>query len=414
MPPPKVVYLLEGLKRGGVQAGALLQIPRLDSSRFAVETWVLRFGKSNQELAPEFDKAGIRVVHLPVHGFADRAGILALARRLAQEKVALLNTKSFFANIVGRTASMLVQTPAVVANYHHGYEHRWRPQYVARERVLSRHTDAFICVSQAVADYLHPLLQLPREKIRILYNGFDIERYNIAQSKIDLRRPLGFPLERPLITCVARLTSVKDIATYIAAAALVAKEIPEACFLVVGDGEEKENLISLAGQKGIGNRVQFLGSRNDVPEILNASDCFVLPSLKEGFGRVIIEAFASHVPVVATATGGVVEIVDHEKNGLLVPVSDPHAMAQAVVRTLRERAQTAERVAQAARDVRQYNLMTWVRKTEDIFQEAIDRHKSEIADYPSVPSPGGFSLALKYYRQQFAFRKMQFWVKIRG
>jgi len=402
-PPIHLVYLLQNLNRGGVQVGALLQIPRLNKTKYRVEAWTLRCGRGHKELAAEFEQQGITVRETPVESLGDKRGILDLSRRLIRERVCLLNTKSFYANIVGRVAARIAQTPAVVANYHHPYDHHWKLKYIACERMVRDCTQTFICVSRWVKGYLQPLLGLPEERIEVLYNGFDVERYNLDRPKEELRAALQLPARVPIIVLVARLVAAKDIPTFLRAVPHIARAIPNVCCLVVGDGDQRKALTALAAELRLGNAVQFLGSRGDVPEILNAVDCLVLPSLTEGFGRVIVEAFASRTPVVATPAGGVTEIVEDGKNGLLVPFSDPERLAQAVVRTLSSPEETRRRCDQAFRDVRQFDLKTWVEKTEAIFDRAIRNRRGEIEAYLDAPVPSSFSLSAGYYRLQFGF-----------
>ncbi|NQU43257.1 glycosyltransferase family 4 protein [bacterium] len=398
--PIKTVFLLDSLKRGGVQSGVLIQIPRLNPSRYDVRVWVLRKGESDEEFLREFQEAGISVEFIPAQHYRDRNGILSLAQRLADERVILLNTHSFYPNIVGRLAGAIAGVPATIVNYHHTYSHQWEPKLVAFERMLRRETDAFVCVSQTVREALQPLLRLPQDRIRVLLNGLDLDPYETSADRSALRGELGLPLDRPLIASVGRLTAIKDLDTLIRALQHLLQTQPRVLILIIGDGQERPRLEQMARDLGVGESVRFLGARGDVPQLLQASDCMVLTSLMEGFGRVIVEAFAACAPVITTPAGGVTELVQHERNGLLIPFQSPEEVAWAVERTLTQTAETRRRVEQARRDVRQYDLETWVRKTESIFEETLDRAHSRPLGRP--PSP--LLQRLRYGKLRFDFQ----------
>lgn len=404
-----IVYLVDSLKRGGVQQGVLLQVARLDKAKYNVEVWSLRSGGLNWELADAFEEHGIPIALAPVKHYSDRRGIIDLARKLIEHKVDLLNTKSFYPNIVGRIAAYLADTPIVIANYHSTYKHRWTKKYIAYEKTLRWMTDRFVCVSKAARDHLQPLLRLPKEKISIVYNCVDLERYDIDESKEVLRAKIGLPNDCRIVAMIGRLNRVKQIPLLFDAIETIKNEIPDALFLIVGDGEEREALDALVGRKKLRDAVRFLGSRSDVPEILKAVDCLVMPSIVEGFPRVLLEAFASGTPVVATPAGGIPELLVHEKNGLLIPFSDPVSLAKAVVRTLSSPEETQERSRQALEDVREFSLEKWVAQTEELFDPFIAAHEQEMRHFGvHHREPSDLALSLRYlsFRLLFSTRRL--------
>jgi glycosyltransferase involved in cell wall biosynthesis len=157
-----------------------------------------------------------------------------------------------------------------------------------------------------------------------------------------IRAELGIPCSAPLLTCAARLEQEKDIGSLIAAMEHVAVECPSAVCVIAGEGSHKPELLAQIRRSGLEGRVRLLGYRSDVMAILNASDLFVLPSLTESFGLVLLEAMALGKPVLATRVGGPVEIVVEGETGLLVPPSDPGALGRAMLALLRDPATGAE------------------------------------------------------------------------
>lgn len=405
MPPIKVVILLESLMHGGVQQGALLLAPRLDKSKYAVEVWALRNKKRYWRMAPEFEKAGVPIRAFPIKGFHDNAGIMRLAHALASEKIALLNTRSFYPNILGRIAARLARTPVVVAGYHHTYDHRWTKDRVAEEKLLRADTQRFVCVSRAVEDYLATKLDLPRERALTLYNGLDIAAHKIGESKLETRKRLGFPVDAPLVANVGRLTGVKDLPTFLKAARIVANQNPAVRFLVVGDGDESKKIRRESRELGLDGVVSFLGSRDDVPYILHASDMVVSTSLLEGFPRIVLEAFSAQRPMISTPAGGVPEIIEHGRNGLIITFKDAELAARAILELVAD-PDLAHRLGEAAHhDVQKFTLENWIGKTEEIFDAAIATRADAITDMHSRTF-GQFGLLMRLRLMMFRLRTL--------
>ncbi|HUT25220.1 MAG TPA: glycosyltransferase family 4 protein, partial [Sumerlaeia bacterium] len=413
MPPPyRAVILLESLKRGGVQQGVLQLAPRLDKTKYALQVWALRSSGANWELAGDFENAGIPVKSVPVRHLADRRGVIALARRLESERVCLLNPRSLFPAIAGGLAARLARTPVLIAGYHGTYAHRWTDKTILYQRMLAETTDAFVCVSQAVKRHIQPLLALPEEKVRVLLNGLDIDRFAAMTDRKQLRARLGLPESGAVVASIGRLTKTKDVGAFIEAIPAIRKVFPNAIGLIVGDGEERAALEKQTASMGLQEAVRFLGSRSDAPEILNAVDCVALTSRVEGMPRTLLEAFAARTPVVSTPAGGVPEILRDGENGLLVPFSNPERLAQAVIETLEDPDAAGRRAEQAFRDVQPHGLETWVRGTEAIFDEALKERRGTVDAYrDGAEGRSVFSLVvsthLRYWRFRFLFRTLR-------
>ena len=377
--PVNTVILVDSLKPEGVQKGVLLQAPRFDRERFAVRVWALRSGGKSLELTGEFEKSRIPVESVPVGHFNDRKGIVALARKLAEERIGLLNTRSFYPNIIGRVAARLVHVPATVVHYHSTYAHQWGPKIIPYEYLLRESTDAFVCVSQAVHDYVQPLLRLPKARTHIIHNSVDVSEFAHLPEKQWARAFLKLPTEAPVIAAVGRLTQVKDLQAFIRAVPRILDRIKNAVFVLVGEGEDHGKILNLIRIYGLTRSVLLLGPCADMPCVLSAADCVVVPSLVEGFPRIVLECFASRTPVVATPAGGTPEILRDGENALSIPFSSSDAIAAAVIRTLLSPEETRKRCECALRDVQAYDVDDWVRKTQEVFAEAATRHRPEIA-----------------------------------
>lgn len=185
-------------------------------------------------------------------------------------------------------------------------------------------------------------------KVTIVPNGVDLARFSPRPPDPELRGALGLDAALPLVGFFGRIEHCKGVDVLLEAAVRVHAKLP-AAFLFVGDGPLREPLAARAASEGL--PVRFAGRRDDVPELMRLCAVVVLPSRQEAFGRVLIEAMASGVPVIATAVGGVPEVCLDGVTGLLVPPEDPDAMAVAIALTLTDQAATDARVAAAAADV---------------------------------------------------------------
>lgn len=199
-----------------------------------------------------------------------------------------------------------------------------------------------------------PLARLLRRKARCMHNAVNLERFSAPRPdsiRHDVRRALGIPQQAILIGTVGRLAPQKGFSVLLQAVGPVLERMPDAHFVIAGDGELRDELASLTQQLGIAHAVHLLGPREDVEDLLAAMDLFVSSSLWEGLPTVILEGMAAGVPVVATDVSDTRELVRDGVTGILVPAGDAPLLAQAIVRAVREREPARAMVEEA------YNLL---------------------------------------------------------
>lgn len=192
----------------------------------------------------------------------------------------------------------------------------------SRKKYLNPWIKRYLCVSQAVQDILTQTVE--PERCEVIYDGIDVARFQHAFPQ-DVRQELGLSPNAKLVTCVAALADHKDHATLLKAARALARK--DTYFLLVGTGALQATLQQQCQQHGLQQYVIFLGQRDDVPRLLHNSDLFLMTSKTEGLCQSILEAMAAGLPVVATAAGGIPEIVRHQKTGLLAKVGDAQHLA---------------------------------------------------------------------------------------
>jgi len=195
---------------------------------------------------------------------------------------------------------------------------------------VNAQTHQLIAISEAVRQRMLARGEAETERITVVPNGLACGSDGlptVAQTRADW----GVPLTAPLIVCVARLEPEKDIRSLLAAMPTVLQARPDTRALVVGDGSQRQALENELHKRGITHSVRFAGFREDALAFIQAGDVFVLPSVAEPFGLVLLEAMALGKPVIATCAGGPREIVIEGETGLLVPPSQPPALAAAIL-----------------------------------------------------------------------------------
>lgn len=194
---------------------------------------------------------------------------------------------------------------------------------------VNRRVSGFLAISEAVRAQMLARGEAPAERIHLVPNGMSGVEVS-PEAVAAVRREFGIGLDTPLIVCVARLEREKDILTLLRALPEVQASVPDVRLLVAGEGAERASLEAAVQELGIADAVQFAGFREDARAIIAAADVFVLPSLEEPFGLVLLEAMALRRPVVATAVGGPLEIVVDGVTGRLVPPAQPAGLASAL------------------------------------------------------------------------------------
>ncbi len=244
------------------------------------------------------------------------------------------------------------------------------------DRVLMRLASAVIVNSHAVGRRFG---WAPSGKVRCIHNGVDLARFTPRPPEAGYRRALGLPEGGPVVASIGRFVPYKGYAHLIEAAALVARARPDAHWLLVGEGEQRGELERRCRTLGMDGKIHFTGWREDVPEILAASDVFVMPSLAEHFGRVLVEAMAMGKPLVATDAGGTPEIVLHGETGLLVPPGRPEPLAGAVLALLNDSAR-AERLGTAGcrRARAAFSLARHAASVEALYEELLSECRERL------------------------------------
>lgn len=331
---------------GGAENAMFMLLGSLDRGE-SEPTLLLEDAPEVEPLAARAAALGVPVRRIPPMplGLAGARQVPGLARLLRRERPAVFHAhmSSPVACKWGLSAAVLARVPAVLGTVQVGAYEPDRSSFW-QLRLLARGVDRYLAVSREIAAELVEDLRWPAEKVEVVYNAVDVERAAVPAPP-GLRAQLGGSETRPLVLTPARLNAQKGHDTLLEAIA----ELPEALFLLAGDGPERGRLEDRVAKLGIGDRVRFLGRREDVPQLLAACDVFCLPSLYEGSSLAVLEAMAAGIAIVSSAIGGTEELIEDGRGGLLVPPGDATALAAALRRLLGD-PELRERLATRARE----------------------------------------------------------------
>jgi glycosyltransferase involved in cell wall biosynthesis len=276
-----------------------------------------------------------------IRPFSDLRALWQLYRLIRDFQPAVVHTHAAKAGLLGRLAARLAGVPVVVHTFHghvlRGYFGPARTAlFRALEAALARLSDAILAVSEAVSGDLVALGVAAPEKIRVLPLGLELDHLAGELPRGGLRAAAAVPAGAPLVGMVGRLVSIKDVPTFLHAAARLHEARPDCRFALVGDGEERAALEEQTRRLGLAGVVTFHGWRHDLAPVYGDLDVVVNSSRNEGTPVALIEALAAARPVVATRVGGTPDLLGDGARGLLVPPGDASALAAAVLATLRE------------------------------------------------------------------------------
>ncbi len=340
-PGRTVLHVITRLEAGGAPVSVLLLLKGLKEAGFPCELATGLTPPPARNLLPEAQELGIPVHVVPSlkrnpNPLHDLRALGVLKRLMQERSPALVHAHTSKAGFVGRLAARRAGLPSVYSprgTILEGYFSRpVRRIYQRLDRIAAGWSEMIIGLTiEESESYIEAGIGRPEQHIQIPI-GIDCDAYHPSppEERERARKDLGVSDHEVVFITTGRLVPVKDQATLLRGMSLLKESsVPWQCW-VAGDGPEMAPLQALTGKLGLDERVRFLGYREDVATLLPLGDVFLLTSVNEGFGRSILEAFAAHLPVVATSVGGVPSVLDGGRAGLLIPPRDPEALAGAV------------------------------------------------------------------------------------
>lgn len=403
--PTGVLHIITRLDMGGSAQNTLDSCLRLDPQKFAV---TLMHGLSAEsDMTPEerlqveskLDAArrqGLRIVVVEtlvrrVSFFMDLHAFFHMLRHIRQARPAIVHTHTSKAGLLGRAAAWLAGVPIIIHTPHgHVFYGHFGPAasrfFLLLERLASRITDRLVALTaRERADYVNYKVA-PEEKLETIHSGVDLRRFQAASRHLDrLPEQFDVPADATIIGFTGWLLPIKGVQVLIDAMGLVCNRSSRAHLVLVGKGDLEADLKAQCRRLGISKNVTFLGWRRDVENILPLFDIFVLPSLNEGMGRVLVEAMAAARPIVASHTGGIPDLVTDRQNGLLVPPGNPEALAAALLEIIGQ-PDRARRMGLAGRRMSvSFSVEAMVAKIEQLYERMLPAAKTALL----LPQPTG-------------------------
>lgn len=373
-----VMLLISSLEHGGAERQVIELMRTLDRDRFAPFVCSLSSYVPLAEGLPD-TRRDLEIVEK--RWKYDVTTIPRAASVMRNRRVSIVQAFLFDAEMVGRLAGRLAAVPVVIASERNtDYQRSWVQKTCLR--LTDRLFDLMIANSEAGKRFNQRTLGIAPDRIRVVYNGVDIERFRPA-DRMTARRELGIDAEAMVVGMVAMFKRQKSYQDFLGVARDLLSRFPQTWFVCVGgplpDGDQDSldyhhEMKALAGRLGLASRCLFLGTRNDMPEVYSMCDVTVLTSTYEGTPNVLLESMACGVPVVATDASDNPRVVPDGRVGFLVPVGDTAQMSARVGELLADPSRRCAFGARAREWVtREFSTGMLARRTEEVYLEALRR-----------------------------------------
>jgi glycosyltransferase involved in cell wall biosynthesis len=355
----------EGSRMHGVKRLFSWMIPRFDRERFNVSLVSLRKKDLSEETLESF---GIDISYLHKSKF-DPATLTALLKVIDRQQTDILHLHGYGATTFGRIAGQMRGLPTILHEHANLTNTPWF-QKIA-DRLLAPATDLAIAVSKSTAEFVITARQMPPERVKVVYLGVPLEEFSrnrTVQEIAEARHDLGALPGEFIVGTVTRLHDSKGNSYLVEAAAAVLRERPKTRFYLFGEGPLRPELEAQAQALGLGDRFVFGGFTRDVARTVSAFDISVFPSLWEGTPLTVFETLAMGKPMVATDADGLLDVLRHDHDAVIVPRRDAAALARGIVRLIDSPEDRARLSVHARVTGRQYDIATFVRKMERLYE----------------------------------------------
>jgi len=373
-----LLYIIQNDEFGGGERGFSQLIAGLDSRMFKIFVATTTRGRFYREIR-ETDATAFNI---PFSRCKIPFAIKILKQIIMRENIDIIHSQGARADFIARFAVRRAKSTAMVSTVQMPVEGFDVPLtvkliYIILDRISEKFVDTFIVVSQALRDHMIRKHGIAEERISLIYNGVELDKYtSTGQDAKKIRREFNVPQDFPLIGGIGRMVWQKGFEYLIESAIEIIKTFPNAKILIVGDGPLRERLKALGERLKVKENLIFTGFRGDVGEILSAIDILVVPSLLEGFPMITLEAMAMAKPIVATNIDGITEQIQDGVSGILVSPRNPELMAREIVRLLKD-STLAEKLGKLARQrvIEQFSVGRMVQETQKLYESLLKRRR---------------------------------------
>lgn len=364
----RILFLIDHcVSTGGAERFAVALATHLPQDRF--EPWMCATRISDEAATRALAAAGVRHLTLGRRARWDVHRLRGVVGLMRAQRFDIVHSHMFGSNVWGALLGTACRIPAIVA-HEHGWSFESRPRAWIDAHVIGRLASRFVAVSRADGDRMVSVEGIRPEKVVVIPNAYIP---SAAGSTTDIRAELGLGPETPVIGVAAILRPEKRLDLLLQAHAGVLAALPQAQLVIAGHGPCRDALVQQARSLGIDGSVRFLGSRGDVDGILRGADVAALSSDREGSPLLMFECMANGTPLVATAVGGIPEVIEHERTGILVPRRDPQALTAALVRLLTDPPLRAEIAEAARRRLPAFSIESTVARFVELYESLVPR-----------------------------------------
>ena len=382
-PRIRLAYFSNASARGGAEEHILTLLRGLDRSRF--DACLICSPKVAEMLGKDVP-SDVRVFPLAFDKPWQISGAVKLAKLLRRNRIQILHSHLFYSSLFASPVGWLCGIPAILETPHLRELWRegkgWPKSSFAMDRTIGKCVDAYIAVSKANGTYLESVKSLKAEKIHVIQNGSDLDRFRPDHSAPnDMRSRFGFDETDRILLVPARLEQQKGHRVLFEALPKVLNEFPTVRIVCAGEGALLPELQQQVQRLGVANRVSFVGRQQKLEDWFALCEFTVLPSFFEGLPLVAVESLAAERPMVATAVDGTPEVIVDGKTGLTVPAGDPSAIAAAICRLL-ENTNLCRTMARAGRQwaIENFTQKMQLDRTQELYVDLL-RAAGE-TDYP--------------------------------
>lgn len=367
--PLKVAHVVLSLEVGGLER-VVLDLVR-EGARFENSSHVVCLERRGT-LADQAESLGARVACFDKQPGLRPSLVRRLAKAFRKTRPDVVHTHQVGGLFYAGPAARLAGVSATVHTEHgKHYSQRARTRWLGR--LAGRCADKFCCVSQDIADEVLDARIVRREKIAVVANGIDTARFERRADTSALRSELCIPAEAPVVGTIGRLTEIKRQDVLIRAFALLAQGRPDAHLVIVGDGPLRGELEQLTASLGIQRQVRFVGYQGEPQQFLQLMNVFALTSRSEGMPLSVLEAWAASVPVIGARVGGLPELIEDRKTGLLFAFEDYQTLAEQLAELLTDRRLAAELASAAKEHVkRRFSLGRMADEYQRLYKELLE------------------------------------------
>ncbi len=376
----KILHVIESLACGGAERMLVTAFSHLNKEKFYN---VVLYLYDDSYFLPEIEKLNINVY--PIHLkniYHPLTALRGISKVIKKEKIDIIHTNLFGADIYGRIAGKLSNTKCIITTLHNlAYESaaNFRNRFFFKRRsILDGLTGrlfnkAFIAVSNAVKKSAEESLGF--KNVNLIYNSIDLNMFSplSPDEKKDARKTLGLKQDTIVIVTAGRLDSQKGHTFLLEALSDPKIKGKDVVLLLLGHGCLEGHLKGVVEARGIQDRVIFLGYRREVREIVGCADIFVLPAISEGFGLSLLEAMALKVPCIASCIGGIGEIIENGKTGLLVNPGCVDSLSDAILKLINDSSMRENMALNGySRVINDFDIKKNVKLLENLYESCLN------------------------------------------